>query len=194
MKHLNQVYWVFWLCAISLQCICRWKRPETLKKLSVFSVSQLAGSDTSLSKSFLKTSLSGLSLTYVYMGRTHTKWRAQNTFAESVQKHRVLQDLIYYSCLRFLSVLLSSWITLHFHTYWGCFTNMSEFVTILLGWVISKQGTEAQRDKGFPFSAVSGSPPFACRELLARGRGRLKKNLQLPGFPSQHGKRLLMKE
>lgn len=176
MKHLNQVYWVFWLCAISLQCICRWKRPETLKKLSVFSVSQLAGSDTSLSKSFLETSLSGLSLTCVYMGRTHTKRRAQNTFAESVQKHRVLQDLIYYSCLRFLSVLLSSWITLHFHTYWGCFTN--EWICHYTSWMgdfqTGNRGTERQR---CPFlSSVRFSTLCLRRATCKRARKAEEKS------------------
>lgn len=70
---------------------------------------------------------------------------------------------------------------------------MSEFFTVLLGWVISKQGTVVQRCEGVPFSAVSSSPPFACRELLARGQGQLKEDLQPTRFPSQHGKRFLVK-
>lgn len=70
---------------------------DTAAEAAVCSDSQLAGTDTSLSKCFLVMSLSGLSLTCVCTGRRDTKHRAQDTFAQSVQKHCVLQDLIYYS-------------------------------------------------------------------------------------------------
>ena len=113
--------------------------------------------------------LSGFSLTYVYMGRPDTKRGAEDSFAESVKNHYALQDLVYYSCLRFLSVSLSSWAILHFHNYCGCFTNMSEFVATLLVGVISKWGTVAQRDEGDKFSAVSGSPSSAAEGYLQEG-------------------------
>lgn len=116
------------------------------------------------------------------MGRTDTKRRAEDTFAGSVQKSRVLQDLIYYSCLRFLSVSLTSWATLHCHNCCGCFTNMSEFVTTLLGGVISKWGSVARRDEGDPFSAA--------RVNSQEGKEGRKKDLQTLRLPSQQRKRI----
>lgn len=127
------------------------------------------------------------------MGRTDTKRRAEDTVAGSVQKHRVLQDLIYYSCLGFLSVSLTSWATLHCHNCCGCFTNMSEFVTTLLGGVISKWGSMARRDEGDPFSAVSGSPSSAARVNSQEGKEGRKKDLQTLRLPSQQWKKLLVK-
>ena len=88
-------------------------------------------------------SLSGFSLAYVDMGRADTKHGTENSFAESMQIHCVLQDLIYYSCLEIVGVSVSSLAILHFHSCCGCFINMSEVIATLLGdFQIGNRGTE----------------------------------------------------